>query len=1217
MYVDLCMSKNLLKMKHLYLFIALIFLVAGIIIETKNYNTKINEEDVAQFEQQLNAEILKAKDECASLLLSARDKSSFSATIKVIEKKKTNNVIQLFENNELIAWNKNQFTNHTNDENGIYFNSNHWFYLVTEKKDNYQCKVFIPIKSEYEYENKFLKNAFFPAFDLHKNVKLSFEKQENSYEVTGINKNSSLCYIDDSFRSEISIYTIQLIFILYISFAILLFIWISNQLNTIRSSKRYLYYEFIAIVVIGCSRFLLHQLEAPYVCFKSELFGPTVYASSTFLPSIGDLIIHTIIFCYVVSRIKVLLNIYLPKKKYKFISLAVWAVSVAGFFFYFNYITHSLIYDSNIELKINNILDLSLYGIAGITVITAILFCFVQFIAVPMESCAGRSNWSKAIFIFGMLLSYSIIALFGEREFLGAIWILLCIVGVYILFQKYNVRKGSLMALVTISIVASGVINIIIFTESSHKDEKLALLYSRNLSNERDPLAEMIIKDIEGKLAADKQLKKLTRYTDYTNESVKNYIKRKYFSGFLNKYELEATICGQTENFSPSNYLENCINFYQPIVEKHGIVVPGSNFYFLDNQNGSISYLGTVSFIYEDESTVDIYIELNLKLTTEELGYPELLLADAFHKNKVLSGFSYAKYSNADLISQKGDFNYPMRFSRHFDSTSVKYSYHSKGWEHYVFKASDSLTVLVSKEAANWYDLLVALSYVFGIFIAFYLPKQLIGKNSPLLFAQLNLQKKIQFSLFALLFTSLFLIAGVMLYLNFQQYQTIEYDHAREKLQSVTAKAYDKFAIDDEESFRNNSYLEYTLSLWSNIFFTDINFYGLDGKLLASSRPEIFEQGLTGDYMPSEAYLQMNLLKQKQFVHHEYIGDMKYISAYSVLLSDRGEPLGYINLPYFTKQKEQNLRVTGLISALLNIYVLLILLASIAAALTADRLTKPLQLLKQKISDIKLGSKNEPIVWKSADELGDIITSYNQMLAKLEESAGRLAESERKNAWQKIARQIAHEIKNPLTPMKLNLQFLQRAWQKQDERFEERLHKISESMIEQINSLAATANEFSNLAKISDIKREEIDIVSLVDKAVVTFEKTPDITFKKEYSCDETSIVGDNDKLIRVFNNIIKNAIQAIPEGKEGVVKIAVMKMPNTVQIDICDNGKGVDPELMGRLFEPNFTTKSSGMGLGLAICKNIIDSLGGRIWFESEQNEGTCFHLELLLWDE
>ena len=271
-------------------------------------------------------------------------------------------------------------------------------------------------------------------------------------------------------------------------------------------------------------------------------------------------------------------------------------------------------------------------------------------------------------------------------------------------------------------------------------------------------------------------------------------------------------------------------------------------------------------------------------------------------------------------------------------------------------------------------------------------------------------------------------------------------------------------------------------------------------------------------------------------------------------------------------------------------------------------------MIQESFKRIKLGIKNETIQYKGKDEIADLVNEYNRMVIELSDNAEKLARSEREMAWREMARQIAHEIKNPLTPMKLNIQQLQRAWKDKNQNWDELLNKVSSTLIEQINTLSSIATEFSNFAKMPKPKNEIVNIISKIKNTVRLFDQTENIEIKYQFNgLSEINVYADKEQILRVFTNLIKNAIQAIPEGKKGKINIETKLIDNKkrVLIKIQDNGRGIPVEIHDHLFEPNFTTKSSGMGLGLAIVKKIIDHTNGNIYFETEMNIGTAFYIE------
>jgi nitrogen fixation/metabolism regulation signal transduction histidine kinase len=271
-------------------------------------------------------------------------------------------------------------------------------------------------------------------------------------------------------------------------------------------------------------------------------------------------------------------------------------------------------------------------------------------------------------------------------------------------------------------------------------------------------------------------------------------------------------------------------------------------------------------------------------------------------------------------------------------------------------------------------------------------------------------------------------------------------------------------------------------------------------------------------------------------------------------------------------------------------------------------------MLQQKLANISLGKKNETIEWNNKDEIGNLIIEYNRMILELSESAERLAKSERESAWREMAKQVAHEIKNPLTPLRLNAQLIQRAYQEQSPQFDEKFKKFTTMLIEQVDTLAQIANEFSNFAVMPKPKLTKVNLSDVIQNAVTLFRTTTASEINFNLLTDNDIIDADKEQLLRVFNNLIKNALQAINDEKNGSIEINLKEEKNGLLVQVIDNGIGMNDEQKKMIFVPNFTTKTGGMGLGLAMVKSILENINSTISFTSIENEGTVFELRFPL---
>ena len=378
-----------------------------------------------------------------------------------------------------------------------------------------------------------------------------------------------------------------------------------------------------------------------------------------------------------------------------------------------------------------------------------------------------------------------------------------------------------------------------------------------------------------------------------------------------------------------------------------------------------------------------------------------------------------------------------------------------------------------------------------------------------------------------------------------------------------------------------------TLSNMSELLMIDINIYSAAGELVSTSRPEIFQNNFDGVLINPRALKQIREKGATSYIEQEKIGELEYIAAYMPLVLDNGKSY-ILNVPYFAQSDELNLDIIIMVVITVNIAIVMMVLAFVLSGLVAERVTKPLQMVNDKLRMMRFGGKNEKIVYNHKDEVGMLVQEYNNMVDKLDESIEQLSRSERENAWREMARQIAHEIKNPLTPMKLNIQFMLRSLQMEDpEKFKQRFRDISGMLIEQIDNMAAIASAFSDFAKISVAHSEIFEIDELVKNCTLLFKNNVDVL-----ECEANSgvrIFADKEQMRRVIINLLKNAEQSIPDGRPGKIKVTVRKVDHKVEVRVKDNGCGVPEEIRKKIFEPNFTTKSSGSGLGLAICRRIV----------------------------
>jgi signal transduction histidine kinase len=396
----------------------------------------------------------------------------------------------------------------------------------------------------------------------------------------------------------------------------------------------------------------------------------------------------------------------------------------------------------------------------------------------------------------------------------------------------------------------------------------------------------------------------------------------------------------------------------------------------------------------------------------------------------------------------------------------------------------------------------------------------------------------------------------------------------------------------------------------AHIHNVEINIYSLDGKLLKSSK-ESFSVDKVSPPIPKYILKLVRSSIEKRYVDIKTIDGIKIRSSFSQIKDDKFKPLGILNLPYLEDDGYYENELENFLIRLGQVYSFMLIVAFAVAYFLSSYITKSLKTISDKLNETSLNQKNEKIVLEAnSKEINLLIKAYNGMVDELEKSAIKLAQSEREEAWREMAKQVAHEIKNPLTPMRLTVQSFQRKFDPNDVDVRQKMKDYSETLIQQIDTMSAVASAFSNFASMPAQQNETLNVVQVVELAMDIFNEEY-IVFESE--SPEIISKIDRTQLIRIITNLVKNAIQAIPENQdEKSILVTVKKESNNVLITVADNGIGIQPQDIQRIFEPKFTTKSSGMGLGLGIIKNIIENYKGTITFESEFGKGTTFTVSL-----
>jgi len=1223
-----------------FLILAVIFIVVATIIEKNTLQPANKLVDKETF-----SEILFNKEEKIDTLL-----NSLHERIKPIAKQNTHNLFEtlldvdiknlktegyillIYINDSLEFWSDNSLEVNQSfskaDLNNTVLNLNNaWYYVRNIHDKNLEIIGLIELRHDFSYKNDYLVNTFHQDFELPTSIEISKIPLSYSYDIYNKEDTYLFSLVPTNTISKSKGW--EFIGILYFLGIAFLFVFLNKWLRQITIQQSGAEPRIILILAfLIFIRYLMLEFKYPLQIYTLPFFEPGYFAVSYLFPSLGDFLINSLFILFFTRALFYIFRsgriIRFFKKKtllvrYLF-SLGLLVLAIL----YFNYVIQlleSLIINSSLPLEAHKVMELDLFSLTAYTIFGILFSALIIMV-------------DRSLFILKQLLS--------AKQFIISVVAVLVAYSAIVVTFKMSLSSGSLVYFLTLVLVISyiylkerkyhyslyivliiiGSVYITLFINNTIKEKdagKSNILISR-LINEKDHVAELLLLTIEEEIKNDETLRNnVVSQNENHLELINNRLKNSHFNGYFAKYELDFVVCCDCENYEVNKKLENCANYYSGIIDEFGDKIETTNFYYLDNHNGRVSFQGSVNFKDENNRDFTLYMTLDSKLITQEIGYPDLLIEGKIGKKNPLSGYSYAKYQNGNLVTRSGTFPYDLNDKMFMQDSSKQFVMNTPDYEHYIKEINNSRIVL-TKGRVKSFDLIIAFSYVFVFFNLLLLISLSVNNLSSLWYqVQLNFENKLLLSMLSILVLSFAMVTVGTYYYNSSQFEEKHNTNINEKLESVIKNLEmeeDKGFISDSSLVASNALnLNELLRKLSNIYYTDINLYDYKGQLIASSRPEIFSRGLIGYLMDPEAFRQMKINEKIRFIQNEKIGELQYSSAYALFKNTGINKPFYINLPYFTKPSELRKEVTNLVIAIINLYVVLFIVVALVSFFMANKITQPLRMLQNKFQKIELGKQSEQIVYDKDDEVGALVEEYNRMVIKLEESIELLAKTERESAWREMAKQIAHEIKNPLTPMKLSVQFLQRAWQNKDDGFEKKLDKSTQTLVDQIDTLSNIATSFSNFAKMPKPKREIVDLVIRVEHTVELFVNTENITIETNIEeFEKLVIIADHEHISRVLTNLTKNAIQAIPSDREGRIKIIAESNGKTALLKITDNGGGIANEQKEKLFTPNFTTKSSGMGMGLPIVKDIIESAEGKIWFETEIGKGTTFFIEFPL---
>lgn len=1064
------------------------------------------------------------------------------------------------------------------------------------------------IKYSYPYTSKYIKDSYGKFLHISENntdqIKLFTSPVEKGHAVAS-REGAVLFYIVFGPHYKVSVSN-YLLFTLYLLFFLSLFYIYDLVLKNTSSWKSQLFCLLVFILFLGSLRYFMQTFRLPPSVYRLPVFNETL-SKDIFISSLGDLLLTA--FCVFQVMYVTLSNIKINYestvlKHYRYVMAIVLFLAVFFYINFFNFSIDLVVENMDIHLNIAQLVNV---GISSLVAFIAIILSGLVIVLILY----GMVSVFQHFFSFWAvvrLMTWACLVLWPMGYWLRLythFWDCFFIWVVTLLFavNKYLVKKDIQRSIYILVIFLLSVY-IVMVTKNyeQFKEQRQRMEYATGLIEERDYNFEKRLLELDGGIThSDELARLLAERNDVAADSLlgKDMLD---ITGY--NYYPDITFCRDKDSlwFSDAGELRECRGYFEELIRKSGSKLPGTHFYSIGVFDGFVTYIGRFRF-----GDTYLYLRFDAPKEDEGLGYPQLLSRKSADGRNDVYRYSYAKYSGGELVSSSGNFVYHKKLDALGEGNPEKVEIIEKaGYSHMLIPVDQEGTLVISLHGSTFSLYYMNALYAFFICILISSYGLFFNVNRNISFPRGTLKARIKNSVISLIFVLFVLLTALSIYTNTKSFEGRHTAKAIDLLKYVNKELERLKCVDWEEC----PDILGTLSDMSELLLVDINIYAESGRLVATSRPEIFQHGFQGDLINPKALKQIRSLNTASYTENERVAELEYLSVYMPLILDNGKTY-ILNIPYFAQNDELNLDIIIMVIITVNIAIVMMVLAFILSGVVAERVTKPLQMLNDKLKMMRVGGKNEKIIYHQKDEVGMLVREYNNMVDKLDESIEQLARSERENAWREMARQIAHEIKNPLTPMKLNIQFMLRSLQMEDsEKFKQRFQEVSKMLVEQIDNMAHIASAFSDFAKLSVSRAEVLRLDELVKNCVLLFrDSVSTLTCEVE---EGVFVYADKEQMRRVLINLLKNAEQSIPEGRLGAIEVTVKALGQKVEIRVKDNGMGIPEELRKKIFEPNFTTKSSGTGLGLAISRSIVESFGGSIGFRTELEKGTEFFIVL-----
>lgn len=911
---------------------------------------------------------------------------------------------------------------------------------------------------------------------------------------------------------------------------------------------------------------------------SSILFSPLVYADGKIFNSIGDAFIYSMAMFLTICAVfmtrtdlyKVILKGKTPKKGLSIYAVAV-SIAIAGLIFYSHWLIKSILFNSNITLELYKINDLTYTS----------MFVYSMLILL-MIGCA---------LLFIMLFP----ALKKMLHFKGS--------------PHSTINRAIFSALLAIWLVT----DISVF--GFQKEQNSVEVWANRLSIERDIRLELELRMQEELIASDQYLASFAAM-----RNSKYFIRNKIIDNYLGRISQDYDI--GVDLFREDMMTQHTISYFTNLMSQGIPIHENSRFRYLSDENGNHMYVGNFAYYNTGNGLTMMFLTISPKSNREDKGYGKILGYSKPGEVLMPSKYSYAKYSDGNLTSCKGSYAYPMKleyeaFREYADSPNEVIRIN--GYVHFINKVSDSMMILISRPEleASFYIvtfLLNSLVIYLVITILTYPRRKRSEKEKNYYKSRINTAMMV-----ALIMTLISLATVSVAFVNKRNRDNMRSSMA-DKVTFLQSYLQSKLRFADNQNFLLTAECSEIVEEASNTLKADITLYNTGGREIRSTTPEVFDRMLIPTRINPIVYENIIYKNRRYFINHEWIGAKNVYFLYAPIFNASGKMMAIMASPYTDDSLDFKMEALLHAISIVTVFMILLLLARFITASAVNKMFKPLTEMGRKMNEASIENL-EYIIYDRDDEVSQLVRAYNLMVHDLYDSTTQLTMSERDKAWATMARQVAHEIKNPLTPIKLQIQRLIRLKNNGNPIWMERFDAVSQDVLAQIDILTETANDFSTFAKLYMEEPVEINLDQLISDEVFLFDTKENIRFTY-IGLKDALIIGPKPQLTRVLTNLLGNAIQAIEhkqqaEKEEGVpvsdgniyISLRYSSKEGFYDIVIEDNGPGVSEENRSKLFTPNFTTKSNGTGLGLSICRSIIERCNGEITYSRSYNlKGACF---------